>query len=114
MFYEVNAFGKLVGKIVSAEPLAAGGTHIELQVVPDPEPKDAPAGTVFGPVRVRPGKVSLTVNGKQQQVEFANVLGGAGSETFDVGSDLGSAVSAEYRSPNRFSGKIDKVTVQLQ
>jgi arylsulfatase len=56
----------------------------------------------------------LTVNGKQQQEEFTNVVGTIGSETFDVGSDLGSAVSTDYTSPNRFSGTIDKVTVQLQ
>jgi hypothetical protein len=31
-----------------------------------------------------------------------------------VGSDLGSAVSSAYRNPNRFTGKIDQVTVQLQ
>jgi arylsulfatase len=42
------------------------------------------------------------------------VVGTIGSETFDLGSDLGSAVSAEYTSPNRFAGKIEKVTIQLQ
>jgi hypothetical protein len=32
----------------------------------------------------------------------------------DVGSDLGSAVSSEYKSPNRFTGKIDSVTLELR
>jgi arylsulfatase len=114
VFYEVTAYGKRAGRVVSSDPLPDGPAHIELQVVPDPAPNDTAGGTVFGAVRVRPGKVSLTVNGKQQQEQFANVVGGAGSETFDVGSDLGSAVSPAYTSPNRFSGKIDKVTVQLQ
>ena len=38
------------------------------------------------------------------------------SETFDVGVDLGSPVSLDYfdRRPFRFSGKIEKVTVELK
>jgi arylsulfatase len=30
-----------------------------------------------------------------------------------VGSDLGSSVSPDYKSPNRFTGKIDTVKIQL-
>jgi hypothetical protein len=36
------------------------------------------------------------------------------SETLDIGSDLGSPVSPEYRSPNRFTGRISRVTIQLK
>ena len=38
------------------------------------------------------------------------------SETFDVGTDLGSTVSLDYfdRRPFRFEGKIEKVDVKLQ
>jgi arylsulfatase A-like enzyme len=114
VFYEVTAYGKRVGRIVSWDLLPAGPSHIELQVTPDATPQDSSANAVFAPGRPRPGKVLLTVNGKQQQEEFANVVGPIGSETFDVGSDLGSAVSTDYTSPNRFSGTIEKVTVELQ
>jgi arylsulfatase len=114
VFYEVTAYGKRAGRIVSWDLLPAGTSHIELQVTPDAAPQDSSANAVFAPGRPRPGKVLLTVNGKQQQEEFTNVVGTIGSETFDVGSDLGSAVSTDYTSPNRFSGTIDKVTVQLQ
>jgi arylsulfatase len=114
VFYEVTAFGKRAGRIVSSDLLPAGPAHIELQVIPDAAPGAPPASGVFAPGQVRAGKVLLTMNGKQQEEEFANVVGTIGAETFDVGSDLGSAVSTEYTSPNRFSGKIEKVTVQLQ
>jgi arylsulfatase len=36
------------------------------------------------------------------------------NETLDVGSDLGSPVSTDYKSPNRFTGRIDKVTIELK
>jgi arylsulfatase len=35
-------------------------------------------------------------------------------ETFDVGMDTGSPVSADYASPNPFTGKLGKVTIDLQ
>jgi arylsulfatase len=79
-----------------------------LQVIPDPVPAGADLGGV------RPGEVLLNVNGKQQEAHFANVLGTMGWETLDVGSDLGSAVSSEYTSPNRFTGTIQSVQVELK
>jgi arylsulfatase A-like enzyme len=112
--YEVNAYGKSAGRIVSMDSLAPGVTHIELQVLPDPATAEAGAVTILGPRGVRPGKVILTVNGVHQEERFANVLGASSTETLDVGSDLGSPVSTEYASPNRFTGKIKTVTVELQ
>jgi arylsulfatase len=109
----VTDSSKRTGRIVSSEPLPAGQSHIELHVTPDPR-SEAPSGSPFERSRVRPGKVVLTVNGKQKEAEFSDIIGSIGSETFDVGSDLGSAVSNDYSSPNRFTGKIEKVTVQLQ
>jgi len=108
VFYEVTAYSKQAGRIVSEERLPAGATHIVLQVIPDPVPAGADLGGV------RPGKVLLNVNGKQQEAHFANVLGTMGWETLDVGSDLGSAVSSEYTSPNRFTGTMQSVQVELK
>jgi len=114
VIYEVNAYGKSAGRIVSTESLTPGAAHIELQVVPDPTTAEAGTVTILGPRGVRPGKVTLAVNGTQQEVHFANVLGVSSTETLDVGSDLGSPVSTEYASPNRFTGKIKAVIVELQ
>jgi arylsulfatase len=66
-----------------------------------------------------PATILLSVDGK----EVAKVttkrtvpLAFTASETFDVGTDLGSPVSREYadRRPFRFTGKIEKVEVTLK
>jgi len=112
--YEVNAYGKSAGRIVSSAPLASGESHIELQVIPDPASANSGGLTLLGPRGVRSGKVLLSVNGVQQEEQFANILGASPTETFDVGADLGSPVSTAYASPNRFSGSIKTVTVELK
>ena len=114
VIYEVNAYGKRAGRIVSTEPLAPGPAHIELQVTPDAVTPNTGALTILGPRGIRPGKVHLNVNGAQQEEEFANILGASPTETLDVGSDLGSPVSTEYASPNRFTGSIKTVTIELK
>jgi hypothetical protein len=56
----------------------------------------------------------LSVNGRAQgEVQFANV-NLSYSETLDVGSDLGTPVSNEYKSPGRFTGTIDKVAIEIK
>ena len=112
--YEVNAYGKRSGRIVSVDPLPDGNAHIELQVLPDPAAAGVLTNSIQGPRGVRSGKVLLNVNGKQQEEVFANILGASGTETLDVGSDLGSAVSTEYASPNRFTGRIETVKLELK
>jgi arylsulfatase len=112
--YEVNAYSKLAGRIISEAPLAPGAAHIELEVVPDTAAAGGGELTILGPRGVRPGTVVLTVNGAKQQVRFDNVLGASPTETLDVGSDLGSAVSTAYTSPNRFTGTIGTVTIALK
>jgi arylsulfatase A-like enzyme len=112
--YEVNAYGKSAGRIVSSAPLASGASHIELQVIPDPASANSGALTLLGPRGIRSGRVLLSVNGVQQEEQFANILGASPTETFDVGADLGSPVSTAYASPNRFSGSIKTVTVELK
>lgn len=114
VIYEVNAYGKRAGRIVSTDALPDGTAHIVLQVTPDPAAANAASVTILGPRGIRAGKVSLTVNGKEQYETFANVIGASGTETLDVGSDLGSAVSEDYTSPNRFTGRIEKVQLDLK
>ncbi len=65
-----------------------------------------------------PADVVLTVDGKAfVKTTVKRTVPGAftASETFDVGVDLGSPVSLDYfdRAPFAFTGKIEKVTVEL-
>jgi arylsulfatase A-like enzyme len=65
-----------------------------------------------------PADVVLTVDGKEAArtaVKMTVPAAFTASESFDVGTDLGSTVSRDYygRRPFRFDGKIDRVTVQL-
>jgi len=113
VIYEVNAFGNRSGQVVSADPLSAGEAHIVVSLTRDKEDKES-TGVSFAIRKARPGSASLQVNGESEgSTQLANVNGGA-SETLDIGSDLGSAVSLDYQSPNRFTGKIEAVTIQLQ
>ncbi len=109
--YELNAYGHRSGQLVASEPLQPGKAHIVLNLTPS-----APDNTVAVPFTSRQplaAQGTLSINGKAQgEAQFTNV-NLSYSETLDIGSDLGSPVSAEYKAPNRFTGKIDKVTIEL-
>jgi arylsulfatase A-like enzyme len=106
--YEVNAFGNRTGRLVSESTLRPGKAHIVLEVEPQisgSAPQNSP----------EPGSALLTVNGVEQgRANFTNINGSSYTETLDVGSDLGSPVSSAYKTPNRFTGKIDEITVELK
>lgn len=111
--FEINAFGHRAGQLVSADALPTGGNHIVVKLSPDAAEK-VPNSASFAVRHGRAATATLLVNGKQEASEhFANTNGGS-NETLDVGNDLGSPVSADYQSPNRFTGTIDQVTIQLQ
>ena len=66
-----------------------------------------------------PAEVVLTVDGKEvarTAVKRTVPAAFTASETFDVGLDLGSPVSLDYfdRRPFRFTGRIDRVSVELK
>jgi arylsulfatase len=115
--YEINAFGNRSGQVVSSDPLSAGKARIELDLVPDSVGKSRES-TVSATSGLHPATGTLRINGKLEGTgRFANVnvyTGQVRKETLDIGSDLGSAVSADYRSPDRFTGKIRTVTIQLK
>lgn len=111
--FEINAFGHRAGQIISSDPLPDGKAHIVVKLVPDAAEKLLNNAS-FAVRSGRPATATLWVNNKQEGSEhFANT-NGRSSETLDVGSDLGSPVSTDYQSPNRFTGKIEQVTIQLQ
>jgi hypothetical protein len=63
------------------------------------------------------GNAKLLVNGKQVaagRLEKTEFLRFSADETFDIGCDTGSPVSADYKSPFRFTGKIKKVEIKLE
>ena len=66
-----------------------------------------------------PAEVVLAVDGKEvarTAVKRTVPAAFTASETFDVGLDLGSPVSLDYfdRRPFRFTGRIDRVSVELK
>ena len=114
--FEINSFGHLSGQMIAPSDLPAGHSVIEVEVVPDPAkaPTTAPARgeSPF------PGSGTLKVNGKAEAItKFINIPASGGywspAESLDIGKDLGSAVSKEYVSPDRFSGVIQKITLEL-
>jgi len=63
-----------------------------------------------------PATLTLTVNGKQvaqTRIERSVPVQHTASETFDVGTDLGSPVAMDYldRAPFKFNGKIEKIHI---
>ena len=66
-----------------------------------------------------PAEVVLKVDGRQvARTTVARTVPGAfsASETFDVGVDLGSPVSIDYfdRTPFKFEGRVERVTVEMK
>jgi arylsulfatase A-like enzyme len=112
LIYEINAFGNCSGRVVSTDPLPQGKAHIVISLSRAKGERDTHQA-VLAAGRARPGSATLEVNGKPEgSGQFTNVNGGGG-ETLDVGSDLGSPVSPDYRSPNRFNGTIETVTFRI-
>ena len=116
VYYEVNVSNDHSDQLVATQTLRPGLQHIELAVTPDPTSVAAsssagsPGFSSRAPVS---GSVRLAINGAPAGLaQFSSIY--AAGETLDVGSDLGSPVSLEYKSPNRFTGEIEKVSVELK
>ena len=109
--YELNTLGKTHEKIVSSEPLPTGKTRITVDFVAEgkEEMKDPVPGRSIGP-----GIGRLSVNGTAAGEAHFAWFGAFGSETFDVGSDLGSPVGDDYATPFSFTGKVESVTLELK
>jgi len=114
VYYEVNVGNDHSDQLIAKSTLRPGLAHIQLSVTPDST--SAPitsSAQPFGPRGPVAGDVKLSVNGLPEGEAHFSGIYGAG-ESLDVGSDLGSPVSLEYKTPNRFTGKIDLVTFTLQ
>jgi arylsulfatase A-like enzyme len=114
--FEINSFGHVSGTMVSKSVLPNGHSVIEIEVKPD-----APRPPSQEPLRGAspfPGRGTMKIDGTEQaSTAFVNIPASGGywspAESLDVGSDLGSAVSKEYASPNRFTGTIETITLEL-
>lgn len=102
--YEYNWFTQARYKVTGASPLPVGPCTIRMQFDYDGE------GLGKG------GQVTLFVNGKPVgtgRVEQTEAARFSADETFDIGRDTGSPVSADYRSPFPFTGTLKKVVIEL-
>jgi arylsulfatase A-like enzyme len=110
LVYENNSRGLSHEKLVDPDPLPTGKVEVLFEYTPDL----AKAGTKdVAPGRsITPGHGKLLVNGKTVAEGDFSWFGGFG-ETFDVGQDLGSPVSETYATPFAFTGKVQKVAVDL-
>ncbi len=102
---EYNAMTLNRYKIASESAIPTGKVKIEVETRYDTKERLAPA------------TVTLKVNGKQVgqgRIERSVPAIFTGSETFDVGVDLGSPVALDYsdRAPFRFNGKIEKIHIR--
>ncbi len=102
--YEYNWFTQARYKVAGPAPLPVGPCQIRMEFSYD--------GGGYG----KGGAVKLLVNGKEvasgrvDKTEFARF---SADETFDIGCDTGSPVSADYQSPFPFTGVIKKVEISL-
>jgi arylsulfatase len=101
--FESNYVTQYRTKIASTEALAPGPNVVRLEFRYD--------GGGLG----KGGTVSLFINDKKVGEGRLDVTAWVGKysadETFDIGADTGTPVSADYASPNRFTGTIKKVVI---
>ncbi|MBS0355843.1 MAG: arylsulfatase [Proteobacteria bacterium] len=114
LVYEANAHGHRSGHIVSSRPLPKGKLQVAFSFTPDsatPPPATVQQGQP--PVAV-PGVGRLFVNGEQVgEGRIAKIVYGP-YESLDIGADLGSPVSPDYKVPFSFTGTLGKLEVELR
>jgi arylsulfatase len=103
--YEYNWFTQARYKIAGPKALPAGPCTVRVQFDYD--------GGGMG----KGGTLTMFVNDVQVatgRIEKTELLRFSADETFDIGCDTGSPVSADYQSPFRFTGTMKKVEIELQ
>jgi arylsulfatase len=112
LIYENNTRGIVHETLVSSVPLPVGKVEVQTVFTVDPNAK----GTGIMAATARPGTAEMFINGKRvgetkfsQFGDFRTSI----NESFDVGKDTGSPVSAAYDAPNVFTGTVQKVTIDL-
>ena len=107
--YEYNFFGQSYYRVAGNTPLAAGKNTVVVDYQQAEHKANDPKG----------GIAKISVNGKvvaTGNIDKVVPARFSATETFDVGTDLGSTVSRKYESkaPFAFNGTINQVTVDLK
>jgi arylsulfatase len=115
LIYEANLFTPFHEKLVASEALPSGKIEVAFEFTADQVPAPTEVGITGAASSTAGGVATLTVNGKQVgSGHFAHLSPvNSGTETLDVGADTGSPVTGAYQSPDTFTGKIEKVTINL-
>ena len=103
--YEYNYFTQARYKVTGSTSLPAGPCTIRMEFKYD--------GGGIG----KGGNVRLLVNGKDAgagRLDKTEMFRFSADETFDIGCDTGSPVSADYKSPFPFTGKLKTVEIKLE
>jgi hypothetical protein len=104
LVYENNFFGKERDVITSNDPLPKGKVTVAFEYTQ--EDKTWGGG----------GTGHLYINDKEAgEAKFEHVVPAcySATESFDIGMDLGSAVSTRYSAPCSFTGAIDQVKINV-
>jgi arylsulfatase len=104
LVYETNTLGRNRHVLTSTVPVPAGRVELGFEFQPDGNSGKSGIGRLF-------------VNGQPAgEAHLAGIgsLRAALTETFDVGEERGSVVSNAYAAPYRFTGTLEKLTVDLQ
>jgi arylsulfatase A-like enzyme len=103
LVYHYNWFDRERTNLVSDIPLPAGKSTVAMEFAYD------------GGGIAKGGEATLAINGKvvgKARIEHT-VPARFGLDTFGVGSDTGAPVSNTYKPPFRFTGKIERVDIEL-
>ncbi len=110
---ENDGFSPSHQKLVSSETLPTGKAEVVFEVEGYAGVRQDTVGPFATPDNAaRLGR--LFINGKPAGEARFNNFGAMGWETLDIGSDTGTPVSDAYSVPFAFTGRIEKVTVELQ
>jgi arylsulfatase len=112
LVYAANAYGHLSGRLAASERLPAGAVQVAFEFTPAPATPAASAAA--GPPPAVAGQGRLIVNGRQVAAGTIGRIVYQPYESLDIGADLGSPVSPDYRVPNAFGGVLNQVRVELR
>ncbi len=112
--YENNTFGKVDKPLVSAWPLPPGKVRVGFEFLADQGPLVTLAA-LLGRKKIS-GTGRLLIDGVEVAQAHFTKLGAPGDATengLEIGKDTGSPVSPRYGTPFPFTGKVDKVEIDL-
>lgn len=97
--FAYNAEGQLT-ELISARTLPAGNVVVKAEVI-------------YGNENGRNKTVTLYVNGEKAGTKDLGRIANAGGNLLQAGRNFGTPVSTAYKSPYIFTGKLEKVTVDI-